>query len=190
MVNMGRNMGVVVFAKGGGSLIVKSLFGIRVISFTRILARPFRNQTLKNLGAEVIEIERPLIGDEFRRFGAFIVKARKLSRYLSIGNAGKRLFALEFTLAKGNKALKNLIRFYDVLVGNVYLFFLERFDYSPDHIIAINPNIVYASTRGFGFTGPDRQKLAFNMIIRVASGVMPINRFDHDHVCDGRSTIS
>jgi len=163
-------------------MTAKPLFGIRVIDLTRILAGPFCTMILKNLGAEVIKIERPLIGDESRYFGPFSDKEQKLSGYFLSVNAGKKSFSLDLNHTKGKKVLTDLIRVSDVLVENFRPGVLERLGFSSDYIKELNPNIVYASASGFGYTGPDTQRPAFDMIIQAASGIMSITGLEDGQV--------
>jgi len=164
-------------------MTAEPLSGIRVIDLTRILAGPFCTMILKNLGAEVIKIERPLIGDESRYFGPFSDKEQKQSGYFLSVNAGKKSLVLDLNSAKGKKVLADLIGVSDVLVENFRPGVLERLGFSPDRIKELNPDIIYASASGFGHTGPDTQKPAFDMIIQAASGIMSITGFE-----DGQMT--
>lgn len=174
--------GVKATVNGEDSMVGGPLSDIRVIDLTRILAGPFCTMILKNLGAEVIKIERPMIGDESRYFGPFSDKEQKQSGYFLSVNAGKKSLVLDLNRTRGKEVLADLIGVSDVLVENFRPGVLERLGFPPGHIKRLNPNIIYASASGFGHTGPDTQKPAFDMIIQAASGIMSITGFEDGSV--------
>ena len=152
----------------------KPLSEIVVTDLTRILAGPYCTMILKNLGAEVIKVERPDNGDEARSFGPFVGGDENKSAYFMSINAGKKSLALVLKTEGGKKILSDLIERSDVLVENYRPGTLSRLGFSEDVIYSINPKIVYTSVSGFGHTGPESERGAFDMIIQALSGIISI----------------
>ena len=149
----------------------KPLDGITVVDLTRVLAGPFCTMVLRDLGAEVIKVEPPE-GDEARGFGPFLPGGA--SSYFTSLNCGKRSVALDLKRADGRAALAELIRRADVLVENYRPGTLARLGFPPERLRRLNPRLVYAAVSGFGATGPDAQRPAYDMIIQALSGLMSI----------------
>lgn len=152
----------------------KPLKDIRVVDLTRILAGPYCTMILKNLGAEVIKLERPAVGDDARQIGPFRDDDRKRSAYFMSLNAGKRSISVDLKAEEGRAILKRLIERSDVLVENYRPGTLAGLGFSEKDILKINPEIVYASVSGFGHTGPDSDKCAYDMIVQALSGIISI----------------
>lgn len=152
----------------------KPLEGVRVVDLTRILSGPYCTMILKNLGAEVIKVERPIVGDDARQIGPFRDEERKRSAYFMSLNAGKKSIAVDLKAKEGREILTRLIERSDVLVENYRPGTLARLGFSEVDISKINPDIVYASVSGFGHTGPDSGRGAFDMIIQALSGIISI----------------
>ena len=146
------------------------LNGITVLDLTRVLAGPYCTMVLRDLGAEVIKVEPPQ-GDEARGFGPFLAEE---SAYFTSLNCGKRSVVLDLKQADGRTALTELIRRADVLVENFRPGTLARLGFPPDRLAALNGRLVYAAISGFGATGPDAQRPAYDMIIQALSGLMSI----------------
>ncbi len=161
----------------------KPLDGITVVDLTRVLAGPFCTMVLRDLGAEVIKVEPPE-GDEARGFGPFLPKAGGAagavgergasSSYFTSLNCGKRSVVLDLKREDGRTALAGLIRRADVLVENYRPGTLARLGFPPERLRQLNPRLVYAAVSGFGATGPDAQRPAYDMIIQALSGLMSI----------------
>ena len=149
----------------------KPLDGITVVDLTRVLAGPFCTMVLRDLGAEVIKVEPPE-GDEARGFGPFLPGGA--SSYFTSLNCGKRSVVLDLKRADGRAALAELIRRADVLVENYRPGTLARLGFPPERLRQLNPRLVYAAVSGFGATGPDAQRPAYDMIIQALSGLMSI----------------
>lgn len=150
------------------------LTGIRVIDLTRILNGPFCTLILKNLGAEIIKVEHPQTGDEARHIGPFLDASKQKSAYFMSVNAGKKSLALDLKTEKGCQILSDLITRADVLVENFKPGVLKRLGFSESRLQSINPDLVYVSSSGFGYTGPDSPKPAFDMVIQALSGIISI----------------
>ena len=160
----------------------KPLDGITVVDLTRVLAGPFCTMVLRDLGAEVIKVEPPE-GDEARGFGPFLPGAggaagaageRGVSSYFTSLNCGKRSVVLDLKREDGRTALAGLIRRADVLVENYRPGTLARLGFPPRRLHQLNPRLVYAAVSGFGATGPEAQRPAYDMIIQALSGLMSI----------------
>jgi CoA:oxalate CoA-transferase len=168
----------------------KPLAGIRVIDLTRILAGPYCTMILKNLGAEVIKVERPGIGDEARFIGPFINGEAKKSAYFMSVNAGKKSLCLQLKEEEGRNILAELIEKSDVLIENYRPGTLKRLGFSEERIRELNPLIVYSSVSGFGQAGPDSQKRAFDMMIQGLSGIISITGLEDGQTARVGTSIS
>ncbi len=152
----------------------KPLNGIRVIDLTRVLAGPFCTMVLKDLGAEVVKVETPGTGDDARHFGPFLDAGQEKSAYFMSINAGKKSVTVNLKDPAGQEVLADLIRRADVLVENFRPGVMERLGFSDARVRLLNPEIVFASVSGFGQTGPDAKKPAYDVIIQGLSGLMSI----------------
>ncbi len=158
----------------GGIVDQKPLEGIHVIDMTHILAGPYCAMILKNLGAHVIKVERPGIGDFARFIGPFLGEQRDLSSYFLSVNAGKKSISLDLKTDKGKEVLSRLIQKSDVLVENYKPGTLATLGFSDEKMDQLNPNLVHAAISGFGKTGPLSNNPAFDMIIQALSGLISI----------------
>lgn len=152
----------------------RPLCGITVIDLTRVLAGPYCTMILKDLGAEVIKIEAPGVGDDARHFGPFLYDDKNKSAYFISINCGKKSITLNLKSEAGKEVLADLIRKADVLVENYRPGTLERLGFSAEKIAEINPELIYASASGFGHSGRDSKEAAYDMIIQARSGLMSI----------------
>jgi CoA:oxalate CoA-transferase len=147
------------------------LAGIRVLDLTQVLFGPFATMLLSDLGAEVIKIERPEVGDIARGNGPFI---RGVSTYFLSLNRGKKSITLDLTSDHGREIFLKLVRKADVLVENFVPGTMESFGLGYEAVKACNPRIVYVAGSGFGQYGPYAQKPAFDIIIQAMGGVLSI----------------
>ena len=136
---------------------MSALKGIKVIDLSRVLAGPSCSQVLADLGADVIKIERPEIGDETRHWAPPSFNDGT-SAYFATVNRNKRSLTLDFTKPQGQAVLKHLIQDADILVENFKVGNLAKYGLDYASVKAINPRIIYASLTGFGQTGPDASK--------------------------------
>jgi crotonobetainyl-CoA:carnitine CoA-transferase CaiB-like acyl-CoA transferase len=164
----------------------KHLEGIRVIDLTAYLAGPFVTLNLAALGADVIKIERPQIGDACRWNPPFtgpdgVSFSMKNDVDLSIlylkRNRQKRSMFLNLQKEKGKEILKSLISVGDVLVENFSPGVMERLGFDYARVKEMNPRMVYCSIAGYGQTGPFRDRTAFDLTIQATSGIMGITGF-------------
>ena len=165
------------------------LSGITVIDLTRVLAGPYCTMVLRDLGADVIKVEPPQ-GDEARGFGPFLPDedggGRGESAYFASLNCGKRSVVLDLKGDAGRAALAALIRRADVLVENFRPGTLARLGFPPERLATLNERLVYAAISGFGATGPDAQRPAYDMIIQALSGLMSITGTEPEPLAEPR----
>lgn len=151
--------------------MAKPLEGIRVLDLTRVLAGPFCTMLLQDLGAEVLKVEMPEIGDDARHFGPF--KEGRSLYFVSI-NRGKRSMTLNLKSDGGREVFRRLVRESDVLVENFRPGVMKKLGFGWDELHALNPRLVYAASSGYGHTGPDSQKPAYDILAQAEGGVMSV----------------
>jgi len=148
------------------------LAGVRVLDLTRVLAGPYCTMILADLGAEVVKVERPKIGDDSRHFGPFLPSG--MSAYFASINRGKKSITLDLHDAHDVKTLIRLAACADVLVENFRPGAMEAFGLSSERLREQNPNLIFASLSGFGRTGASSGRPAYDIIIQAVSGLMSI----------------
>ncbi len=156
-----------------------ALSHIRVIDLTRILAGPWATQTLADLGAEVIKIERPSGGDDTRAWGPPFLgddpqDDSQLSAYFCTANRNKKSVALDFATPEGAQLLRRLVAESDVFIENFKVGGLARYGLDYDSLRQINPRLIYCSITGFGQSGPYAQRAGYDFIIQAMSGLMSV----------------
>ena len=147
------------------------LKGIVVLDLTHVLAGPFAAMVLADLGATVIKIEQPGVGDRSRASGPFI---QEESTYFMSINRGKKGMSLDLKKEKGKNTFLKLVEKADVIVENMSPGAMKRLGLGYDILSGHNPGIIYASISGFGQTGPYSNKGALDVIIQGMGGVMSI----------------
>jgi formyl-CoA transferase len=155
---------------------MKLLEGVRVLDLTNVLAGPFATLHLALLGADVIKIENPDGGDLARKLGNVPEYNRKLlgTSFLA-QNANKRSLTLNLKTEEGREILRRLLRISDVVVENFRPGVMERLGFGYGAMREENDKIIYCAITGFGQTGPDAFKPAYDQIIQGLSGLMSIN---------------
>lgn len=154
----------------------KILDGIRVLDLTNVLSGPFSTVHLALLGAEVIKIENPKDGDLARKLGNVPALNKQLMGTSFLAqNANKKSVTLDLKSHEGKEVFRRLLATADVVVENFRPGVMERLGFGYDAMSAINPRIVYCAISGFGQTGPDAFKPAYDQIIQGLSGVMAVN---------------
>ncbi|MFI4926903.1 MAG: CaiB/BaiF CoA transferase family protein [Burkholderiales bacterium] len=158
---------------------MNALDGIRVLDLSRVLAGPWCTQTLADLGADVIKIERPEVGDDTRTWGPPFLKDRagqdtaEAAYYLGT-NRNKRSVTCDIARPEGQALIRELARHCDVFVENFKVGDMARYGLDYASIRAINPRIVYCSVTGFGQTGPYRERAGYDYAIQGMGGLMSI----------------
>ncbi|WP_201582997.1 CaiB/BaiF CoA transferase family protein [Psychrobacter jeotgali] len=150
-----------------------ALQGIKVLDLSRVLAGPSSTQILADLGAEVIKIERPRIGDETRHWAppAF---SDDTSAYYATINRNKKSLTVDITTAEGQTIIKKLAAASDIVVENFKVGGLKKYGLDYERLKKDNPCLIYASLTGFGQTGPDAKLPGYDYIIQGLSGLMSI----------------
>lgn len=148
------------------------LHKIRVIEAARILAGPFCGQTLADLGAEVIKLERPGSGDDTRGWGPPFLG--ELSAYFLSCNRNKRSVELDFAHPDGNAILHRLLTKSDVLIENFRSGSAVKLGLTPEELLTRHPRLMVCSISGYGRTGPMRERAGYDFAIQAQSGLMAI----------------
>jgi crotonobetainyl-CoA:carnitine CoA-transferase CaiB-like acyl-CoA transferase len=161
---------------------MKLLENIRVIDMTNVLSGPFCTLHLALLGAEVIKIEVPGGGDLARRLGNVPALNQELMGTSFLAqNSNKKSITLNLKADEGKEVFRKLLKTGDVLVENFRPGVLTRLGFSWDELEKINPRLVYCAISGFGQTGPDAHKPAYDQIIQGLSGAMDVNGDERLH---------
>ena len=148
------------------------LHGIKVLDLTRVLAGPYCTMFLGDLGAEVVKVEQPGVGDDTRGWGPPFAGGE--SAYFLCVNRNKKSITLDFKSAEGMELLRRLAAGADVLIENFRPGTLERLGVGEKQLRAINPNLVHASLSGFGADGPMRDVPGYDLIVQAWGGLMSI----------------
>jgi CoA:oxalate CoA-transferase len=136
-----------------------------------VLAGPYATMILSDLGAEVIKIEQPELGDESRNFGPF---KNGFSLYFMSVNRGKRSITLDLKTDRGKDIFKQLVKQSDILVENFRPGTMKKLGLDYDTLASEHPALIYAACSGFGQTGPFAEKGAYDMIIQGMGGIISI----------------
>jgi crotonobetainyl-CoA:carnitine CoA-transferase CaiB-like acyl-CoA transferase len=158
---------------------MNSLDGIRVLDLSRILAGPWCTQTLADLGADVIKIERPGSGDDTRSWGPPFLQDREgrdthEAAYYLGANRNKRSITCDIAQPAGQQLIRELAQHCDVLVENFKVGDLARYGLSYEDMRKVNRKLVYCSITGFGQTGPYRDRAGYDYIVQAMGGLMSI----------------
>lgn len=156
-----------------------ALSGYRVLDLSRVLAGPWCGQVLADLGAEVIKIERPGVGDDTRGWGPPYMKATDGSdsseaAYYQSTNRNKLSVALNLATEEGQALVRALAGECDVLIENYKAGSLAKYGLDYDSLSKVNPRLVYCSITGFGQTGPRAEEPGYDFIIQGMGGLMSI----------------
>lgn len=156
-----------------------ALDGIRVLDLSRILAGPWCTQNLADLGADVIKIERPGVGDDTRAWGPPFLKdgngvdTNESAYYLS-ANRNKRSVEADMATPQGAALIRELAAVSDILVENFKVGGLAKYGLDYASLKAINPRLIYCSITGFGQDGPFAQRPGYDFMIQGMGGLMSI----------------
>jgi crotonobetainyl-CoA:carnitine CoA-transferase CaiB-like acyl-CoA transferase len=152
---------------------------IRVLDLSRIMAGPWAGQVLADLGADVVKVERPGVGDDTRTWGPPFLKdrsgqeTREAGYYLAV-NRGKRSIALDLGSAEGQDIVRALAARSDILLENFKVGALTRYRLDYAELKAVNPRLIYCSITGFGQDGPRRDQAAYDFMIQAMGGLMSV----------------
>ncbi|AQR60684.1 CoA transferase [Brevundimonas sp. LM2] len=156
----------------------QALAGVRVLDLSRVLAGPWATQLLADLGAEVIKIERPGVGDDTRAWGPpFTTRtdgSRGDSAYFMCANRGKKSVTLDIASPKGADTIRRLAATCDVVVENFKVGGLAKYGLDYAALSKDRPGLVYCSITGFGQTGPRAQQAGYDYMIQAMGGLMSV----------------
>jgi CoA:oxalate CoA-transferase len=152
-----------------------ALEGVRVLDFTQYLSGPHGTSVMSELGAEIIKIERPGMGEPERQA---MPKTPKGESYQFFSyNRGKKSITLNLKDPKGVEVAKKLVAKVDILVENFAPGVMERLGLSYEEVSKINPRIIYASISGFGQTGPRRNDVSYDVVAQAMGGLMSVTGY-------------
>jgi crotonobetainyl-CoA:carnitine CoA-transferase CaiB-like acyl-CoA transferase len=163
-----------------------ALEGIRVIDMSRVFAAPVGAQILGDLGADVIKIERPGVGDDGRGYGTAWVKGKdgietRHSSFFTVSNRNKRSITLNHSKPEGQEIIRKLAETSDVLIENYKVGDLKRFGLDYESLKAINPRLIYCSVTGFGQTGPSAALPGYDGLFQAQGGMMAVTGIPEGH---------
>jgi len=155
------------------------LAGLRVLDMSRVMAGPWCTQILADMGAEVIKIERPGVGDDTRHWGPpwFTGKDGKTplaSAYYLSANRGKHSLTVDIAKPEGQALIRELAADSDILVENFKSGSLAQKGLGYDTLAALHPGLIYCSITGFGQTGPMAPMAGYDYLVQAQGGLMSI----------------
>jgi crotonobetainyl-CoA:carnitine CoA-transferase CaiB-like acyl-CoA transferase len=148
------------------------LEGIRVVDLSRIVVGPYCTMVLGDMGADVLKVEIPGIGDETRMWGPPFTGGES-AYYISL-NKNKRSLTLDFRKKEGAEILRRLIAISDVLVENYRMGALDKAGFGYDAVKELNPRIIYCSVTGYGPTGPMAHQVGVDVVVAAEAGLIGI----------------
>lgn len=152
---------------------------IKVLDLSRVLAGPWAGQVLADLGATVIKVERPGVGDDTRVWGPPFLKAEngeqtKEACYFLAANRGKQSVTIDISTAEGQELVRKLAAQADIVLENYKVGTLIRYGLGYEDLKAVNPAIIYCSVTGFGQDGPLAELPAYDFMIQAMGGLMSV----------------
>ncbi|MBC3412248.1 CoA transferase [Pseudomonas sp. SWRI51] len=156
-----------------------ALSHLRVLDLSRVLAGPWSGQILADLGADVIKVERPGVGDDTRAWGPPFLKdaagenTSEAAYYLS-ANRNKRSVTIDFTQAEGQRLVRELAAKSDIVIENFKVGGLASYGLDYASLTALNPRLIYCSITGFGQTGPYAKRAGYDFMIQGLGGLMSL----------------
>ncbi|MFG6432577.1 CaiB/BaiF CoA transferase family protein [Roseateles sp. LYH14W] len=157
----------------------QALAGVRVLDLSRVLAGPWCTQTLADLGADVIKIERPGSGDDTRAWGPPYLRGAdgqdtSEAAYFLSANRNKRSLAVDLATPEGQAIVRKLAGQVDVLVENFKVGDLARYGLDAQSLLAEHPGLVICSITGFGQTGPYAHRAGYDYAVQGMGGLMSV----------------
>ena len=152
---------------------------LKVLDLSRVLAGPWCTQMLADLGADVIKVERPGVGDDTRHWGPpFLPDANgrdtDQATYFTACNRNKRSIALDIAKPEGQALIRQLAAQSDILVENFKVGGLKQYALDYESLHAINPRLIYCSVTGFGQNGPYAERAGYDLMMQATTGLMSI----------------
>ncbi|MBR8428841.1 MULTISPECIES: CaiB/BaiF CoA transferase family protein [Burkholderia] len=155
----------------------KALAGIRVVDFTHFIAGPFATMMLADMGAEVIKIEAPGRGDEFRYYPPAHPEDASIGGPYLWANRNKRSIALDLKSAEGRRIARELVATADIVAENFSTGVMERLGLSYEACRELNPQVIYCSVSAYGREGAFADRLGFDPIAQAESGFVSMNGY-------------
>lgn len=151
-----------------------ALSGLKIIDLSRVLAGPYATQMLGDMGANVIKIERPFVGDDTRQWGPpFLGESNESAYYLSI-NRNKKSLAVDISHPDGQKIIHELLVDADILIENFKVGSLEKYKLDYQSLKDKYPRLIYASITGYGQNGPLSHEPGYDLVAQAMSGLMAV----------------
>lgn len=152
---------------------------VKVLDLSRVLAGPWAGQVLADLGATVIKVERPGVGDDTRVWGPPFLKAENGEQtreacYFLAANRGKQSVTIDISTAEGQELVRKLAAQADIVLENYKVGTLNRYGLAYEDLKAVNPAIIYCSVTGFGQDGPLADLPAYDFMIQAMGGLMSV----------------
>lgn len=156
-----------------------ALTGLKVLDLSRVLAGPWASQTLADLGAEVIKVERPSQGDDTRHWGPPYMNDAEgnpttESAYFMAANRGKESICIDITSEDGQQTLRELADQCDILLENFKVGGAAKYGLDYATLSARNPRLIYCSITGFGQTGPYSHRPGYDFLVQGMGGLMSV----------------
>jgi len=156
-----------------------ALDGIKVLDLSRVLAGPWCTQILADLGADVVKIERPEVGDDTRHWGPPFLKDAQgrdtdQASYFTCCNRNKRSVTVDMASSEGQALLRQMAAQADILVENFKTGGLKQYGLDYESLRELNPRLIYCSVTGFGHDGPHAQRAGYDLMIQATTGMMSI----------------
>lgn len=152
--------------------MIPPLRGIRVLDLSQVVAGPFCSMVLADMGAEVIKVERPGVGDNLRRWGPPFLGGESV--YFLYLNRNKKSITLNLKSEEGRRIFIKLLKRSDVLLENFRPETMERLGLGYEEVSGINPRVIYCRISGYGQTGPYRVKGGYDLLAQGESGLISI----------------
>ena len=156
-----------------------ALSHLKVLDLSRVLAGPWCTQMLADLGADVIKVERPGLGDDTRQWGPPFLKDAEgndtdQATYFTACNRNKRSVTIDMAKDAGQKLIRQMALGSDILVENFKVGGLAQYGLDYESLRALNPRLIYCSVTGFGQDGPYAERAGYDLMIQAMSGMMSI----------------
>ena len=152
---------------------------IKVLDLSRVLAGPWCTQMLADLGADVVKVERPGVGDDTRHWGPPFLKDAQgqdtdQASYFTACNRNKRSITIDMSQAEGQKLIRQMAVQSDILVENFKVGGLQHYGLDYASLKVLNPRLIYCSVTGFGQDGPYAERAGYDLMIQAMTGMMSI----------------
>ncbi|KQO24655.1 CoA-transferase [Acidovorax sp. Leaf76] len=156
-----------------------ALAGIKVLDLSRVLAGPWCTQVLADLGADVVKVERPGVGDDTRQWGPPFLKDAEgndtnQASYYTACNRNKRSVTIDMASTDGQALIRQMAQEADIVVENFKVGGLKQYGLDHESLRALNPRLIYCSVTGFGQDGPYAERAGYDLMVQAMTGLMSI----------------